>query len=81
MPKRDLRGGVRLQTQQDPERPNPTFIPVANQFAGWLVELFGDRHSAAGLTAALPELRLLVAEAVARAQPATSDAKDSKTST
>ena len=49
--------------------------------AGWLVELFGDRHSAAGLTAALPELRLLVAEAVARAQPATSDAKDSKTST
>ena len=48
---------------------------------GWLVELFADRHSAAGLTAALPDLRLLVAEAVARAQPATSDAKDSKTST
>ena len=26
-------GGVRLQTEQDPERPIPTFIPVANHFA------------------------------------------------
>ena len=29
-------GGVRLTTEQDPERPNPTFIPVANEFAEWL---------------------------------------------
>ena len=34
-------GGVRLQTEQDPERPNPTFIPVANQFADWLAERTG----------------------------------------
>ncbi len=34
--KRGLLGGVRLQTRQDPERPNPTFIPVANHFAAWL---------------------------------------------
>ena len=30
------RGGVRLQTRQDAERPSPTFIPVANAFAEWL---------------------------------------------
>jgi cholesterol oxidase len=32
-PKRRLLGGLRLQTEQDPERPNPTFIPVANEAA------------------------------------------------
>ncbi|MEZ0293535.1 MAG: GMC oxidoreductase [Solirubrobacteraceae bacterium] len=35
------RRGVRLQTEQDPERPNPTFIPVANEFAEWLAERTG----------------------------------------
>ena len=36
------RGGrVRLSTEQDPERPNPTFIPVANAFAEWLAERTG----------------------------------------
>jgi cholesterol oxidase len=33
--------GVRLQTSQDPDRPNPTFIPVANRFAAWLAERTG----------------------------------------
>jgi cholesterol oxidase len=28
--------GARLQTRNDAERPIPTFIPVANQFAAWL---------------------------------------------
>jgi cholesterol oxidase len=27
--------GVRLQTEQDPERPNPTYIPAAEQAARW----------------------------------------------
>jgi cholesterol oxidase len=40
-PKRGLFGGIRLQTEQDPERPNPTFIPVANQAAAWLAERIG----------------------------------------
>ena len=40
-PSATLRGGVRLQTEQDPERPNPTFIPVANHFAAWLAERTG----------------------------------------
>ncbi|EHN12684.1 putative cholesterol oxidase CHOD (cholesterol-O2 oxidoreductase) [Patulibacter medicamentivorans] len=29
-------GRVKLQTEQDPEKPNPTFIPVANHFTEWL---------------------------------------------
>jgi cholesterol oxidase len=34
-------GDVRLQTEQDPDRPNPTFIPVANEAAEWLAERTG----------------------------------------
>ena len=40
-PKLKRSGDVRLQTEQDPERPNPTFIPVANQAAEWLAERTG----------------------------------------
>ena len=29
-------GGIGLSTEQDPEKPNPTFIPVANEAAEWL---------------------------------------------
>jgi cholesterol oxidase len=34
-------GDVRLQTEQDPDRPNPTFIPVANEAAEWLARRTG----------------------------------------
>jgi cholesterol oxidase len=40
-PKRTLSGGLRLQTEQDPDKPNPTFIPVANQAAEWIAERTG----------------------------------------
>jgi cholesterol oxidase len=40
-PKRSLLGGVRLQTEQDPEQPSPTFIPAANRFAAWLEKRTG----------------------------------------
>ncbi len=41
-PKRSKRTGeVRLQTEQDPERPMPTFIPVANEATEWLAERTG----------------------------------------
>ncbi len=40
-PKLTRSGDVRLQTEQDPERPNPTFIPVANQAAEWLAKRTG----------------------------------------
>jgi cholesterol oxidase len=33
--------GVRLTTCQDPEKPNPTFIPVADQAARWLAQETG----------------------------------------
>lgn len=40
-PKLRRNGEVRLRTEQDPERPNPTFIPVANQAAEWLAKRTG----------------------------------------
>jgi cholesterol oxidase len=40
-PKRTPFGGIRLTTEQDPNRPNPTFIPIANQTAEWLAERTG----------------------------------------
>ena len=38
---RKTRRGARLQTERDAERPIPTFIPVANQFAAWLAKRTG----------------------------------------
>jgi cholesterol oxidase len=41
-PKRRIFGrGVRLQTQQDPGRPNPTYIPAAEQVARWCERRMG----------------------------------------
>ena len=41
-PKRRLLGrGVRLQTEQDPEKPNPTFIPAADAVTRWMAERTG----------------------------------------
>jgi cholesterol oxidase len=40
-PKQLRNGNVRLTTEQDPERPNPTFIPVANEAAEWLAKRTG----------------------------------------
>ena len=34
-------GSFWLQTEQDPERPNPTFIPVANEAAEWFAKRTG----------------------------------------
>ena len=32
---------IRLTTQQDPEKPNPTFIPAANYAARWIADEYG----------------------------------------
>lgn len=40
-PRRRPGGGVRLRTEQDPERPNPTFIPAANAAAEWFARRTG----------------------------------------
>jgi cholesterol oxidase len=39
--RRWLSRGVRLQTEQDPERPNPTYIPAAARAAEWFAERTG----------------------------------------
>ncbi len=39
--KRWFRSGVKLTTQQDPEKPNPTYIDAANRSADWLAEQTG----------------------------------------
>jgi len=39
--KRGLFGGVSLTTEQDPEKPNPTFIEVGNRAAEWLAQKTG----------------------------------------
>jgi cholesterol oxidase len=40
-PKVGRKGNVRLTTEQDPAKPNPTFIPVANEAAEWLAKRTG----------------------------------------
>ena len=40
-PKVKRNGDVRLTTEQDPEKPNPTFILVANEATRWLAERTG----------------------------------------
>ena len=47
-PKRRLLGrGVRLQTEQDPEKPTPTFIPAADAVARWMTERTGGTAQSA----------------------------------
>jgi cholesterol oxidase len=48
---RRTRRGARLQTRRDPERPIPSFIPVANQFAAWLAERTGGTAQTAFMEA------------------------------
>jgi cholesterol oxidase len=40
-PRLKRNGDVRLRTEQDPDRPTPTFIPIANEAAEWLAERTG----------------------------------------
>jgi len=52
-PRLKRNGEVRLQTEQDPERPNPTFIPVANKAAEWFAERTGGIAQSLIMEAAL----------------------------
>jgi cholesterol oxidase len=53
VPKRKRLGrGVRLQTEQDPERPNPTYIPVAEQVTNWFADRM-DGFAQGGITESL----------------------------
>jgi cholesterol oxidase len=70
-PKRTLGGRIRLQTQQDPDRPNPTFIPVANHFAAWLAERTGGiaQSSVMEATLNIPSTAHILGGAVIGADP------------
>ena len=68
------RGGrVRLRTEQDPERPNPTFIPAANAFAEWLAERTGGLAQSSIMEAAanIPSTAHILGGAVIGADPST----------
>jgi cholesterol oxidase len=70
---RRLPGGrVWLRTEQDPERPNPTFIPVANQFAQWLADRTGGMAQSSIMEAAanIPATAHILGGAVIGADPA-----------
>src|ERR1700742_3409724 len=66
-------GRVRLSTEQDPERPNPTFIPVANAFAEWLAERTGGiaQSSVMEAAAGIPSTAHILGGAVIGASAAT----------
>jgi hypothetical protein len=64
-------GAVRLRTEQDPERPNPTFIPVANRFAAWLADRTGGlaQSSLFEAVANIPSTAHILGGAVIAADP------------
>jgi cholesterol oxidase len=63
--------GVVLQTEQDPERPNPTFIPVANQAAEWIAGQTGGiaQSSITEALANIPTTAHILGGAVIAADP------------
>jgi cholesterol oxidase len=70
-PKLTRSGDVRLQTEQDASRPNPTFIPVANQAAEWLAERTGGVAQSSVMEALLniPSTAHILGGAVIGADP------------
>ncbi len=64
-------GDVRLQTEQDPSRPNPTFIPVANEAAEWLAKRTGGvaQSSVMEATMNIPSTAHILGGAVIGADP------------
>jgi cholesterol oxidase len=70
-PKLTRSGDVRLSTEQDPEKPNPTFIPVANQAAEWLARRTGGIAQSSIMEAALniPSTAHILGGAVIAADP------------
>ena len=70
-PKLTRSGEVRLQTEQDPTRPNPTFIPVANEAAEWLARRTGGvaQSSVMEATLNIPTTAHILGGAVIGADP------------
>jgi cholesterol oxidase len=70
-PKLTRSGEVRLQTEQDASRPNPTFIPVANEAAEWLARRTGGvaQSSVMEATMNIPSTAHILGGAVIGADP------------
>jgi cholesterol oxidase len=70
-PRRTRDGRVRLQTEQDPEKPIPTFIPIANKAAEWFAERTGGVAQSSFAEAALniPTTAHILGGAVIGADP------------
>jgi len=70
-PKLTRAGEVRLQTEQDASRPNPTFIPVANEAAEWLAKRTGGvaQSSVMEATMNIPSTAHILGGAVIGADP------------
>jgi cholesterol oxidase len=69
---RRLGRGVSLQTEQDPERPNPTFIPAAADAAEWFADRIGGTAQS-GITESslnIPTTAHILGGAVIAADPA-----------
>ena len=62
---------MRLKTEQDPERPNPTFIPAANAFTEWLAKRTGGLPQSALMEAVanIPSTAHILGGAVIGADP------------
>jgi len=70
-PRRLPGGGVRLQTEQDAARPNPSFIPIANETAEWLARRTGGIAQSSILEAIdIPSTAHILGGAVIGADPA-----------
>jgi cholesterol oxidase len=65
--------GVRLQTEQDPERPSPTYIPAAEAAARWFAERTGGIPQSGLIESALniPTTAHILGGAVIGADPST----------
>jgi len=70
-PRPGRRGGMRLQTEQDPAKPNPTFIPLANEAAEWMAERIGGvpQSSLMEALAAIPTTAHVLGGAVIARSP------------
>jgi cholesterol oxidase len=70
-PKLTRSGEVRLQTEQDAAKPNPTFIPIANEAAEWLARRTGGvaQSSVMEATMNIPTTAHILGGAVIGADP------------
>ncbi|HUA12599.1 MAG TPA: GMC family oxidoreductase [Solirubrobacteraceae bacterium] len=70
-PRRGPFGIERLQTEQDPDRPNPTFLPIGNKAAAWMADRTGGIAQTSAIEALfnIPSTAHILGGAVIGADP------------